>query len=95
MDKRIIYPHPDTDGVCLIIPAPGCGLTIEEIARKDTPAGVPYLIINAADVPDTLDFFDAWRADFSTPDGYGIGQDAWFAEQAAQGNTLNEASLTP
>jgi hypothetical protein len=95
MEKRIVYPHPDHDGVCMIIPAPGCGLPIEEIARKDTPAGVAYLIIDAAGVPDTLEFFDAWRADFSNPDGYGIGHDAWFAEQAAKGNDLSEASVTP
>jgi hypothetical protein len=32
MKKRIIYPT--DDGVAIIIPAPECGLTIEEIAAK-------------------------------------------------------------
>jgi hypothetical protein len=25
-----------------------------------------------------------WAADFRNPDGYGIGAEAWFAEQAAK-----------
>lgn len=34
--KRIIYPTPD-GGVAVIVPAPDCGLTIEQIAAKDVP----------------------------------------------------------
>lgn len=84
MDKRILYPSPERPGgVCLIIPAPGCPLTVEEIARKDTPAGLPYLIVDAADLPEEPGFFNSWEADFSNPDGFGIGHEAWFAEQAA------------
>jgi hypothetical protein len=33
MDKRIIYPT-DDGGVAVIVPAPNCGLTIEQIAEK-------------------------------------------------------------
>lgn len=82
MTQRIIYPTPE-GGVAIIIPATECGISIQEIARKDVPAGVPYKIINALDVPDDRTFRGAWEADFSEPDGHGIGQDAWFAEQAA------------
>ena len=40
MNSRIIYPT-DDGGVAVIIPAAECGLTIEEIAAKDVPAGKP------------------------------------------------------
>jgi hypothetical protein len=83
MDKRIIYPA-DEGGIALIIPALECGLAIEEIARKDVPAGKPYFIVDTADLPEDHEFFNAWEADFSNPDGHGIGADAWFPEQAAK-----------
>ncbi len=59
-DKRIIYPTPE-GGVAVIVPAPGCGLTIEEIARKDVPAGVDYRIVDAADIPADRTFRNAWE----------------------------------
>jgi len=58
-DKRIIYPTDDSV-VAVIVPAPGCGLTIEEIAKKDVPAGKPYQIIDVADVPSDRTFRNAW-----------------------------------
>jgi hypothetical protein len=61
---RVIYPT-DDGGVAVIIPAPECGLTIEEIAAKDVPAGKPYKIIDAADIPADRTFRDAWTADFT------------------------------
>jgi hypothetical protein len=77
--------HPNDDGwLSVINPAPECGLSIEEIARKDVPANKPYHIINADQLPQDNVFFNAWEADFSNPDGYGIGHDAWFAEQAVK-----------
>lgn len=81
MNKRIIYPHNGT--VAVITPLP-CGLSLEQIARKDVPANTPYLIIDADDIPEDRTYRDAWAADFSEPDGYGIGADAWFAEQENQ-----------
>jgi len=60
MDKRIIYPN-DNGGVVILIPAPECGLTIEEIAAKDVPVGKPYKIINAEDQPTDRTFRDAWE----------------------------------
>lgn len=59
MDKRIIYPT-DDGGVAIIVPAPGTGLTIEQIAQKDVPPGKPYQIIDAADVPDDRSYRNAW-----------------------------------
>lgn len=79
MNQFIIYPN-DEGGVALIMPTGE--LALSEVARKDVPAGKPYKIIARADLAD-FDFFDAWEADFSTPDGHGIGAEAWFAEQEA------------
>ena len=81
MTQRIIYPTPE-GGIAVIIPAPECGLSAQEIARKDVPAGTPYKIIDTVDVPDDRTFRNAWEGDFSEPDGHGIGQNAWFAERA-------------
>jgi hypothetical protein len=58
--KRIIYPTPE-GGVAIIIPAPECGLTVEQIAQKDVPAGVQYKIIDAADIPTDRTFRNAWE----------------------------------
>jgi hypothetical protein len=59
MDQRIIYPT-DDGGVAVIIPAPECGLTIEEIAAKDVPEGKPYKIVDVADIPSDRLFRNAW-----------------------------------
>jgi hypothetical protein len=59
-DKRIIYPT-DDGGVAVIIPAPDCVLTIEEIAAKDVPIGKPFKIIDAADQPKDRTFRNAWE----------------------------------
>ena len=60
MNQRIIYPT-DNGGVAVIIPADECGLTIEEIAAKDVPAGKPYKIVNVADIPSDRTFRNAWE----------------------------------
>lgn len=83
MNQRILYPN-DNGGISIIIPA-DCEITIEEIARKDVPAGTPYKIVDVSDVPTDRTFRAAWEADFSEPNGFGIGADAWFAEQATKG----------
>lgn len=77
MTKRIIYPT--QDGVAVLIPAGD--LSVEEVARKDVPAGVPYKIIDTADVPSDRTFRAAWEADIAEPDGVGIGAHAWFIEK--------------
>jgi hypothetical protein len=59
MNSRIIYPT-DEGGVAIIIPAPECGLTIEEIAAKDVPEGKPYKIVDVADIPSDRLFRNAW-----------------------------------
>lgn len=79
MEKFIIYPNWQNNGVALIMPTGE--LAIEEVARKDVPEGKPYLFVTRDQLPD-FDFFDAWEADFSNPNGHGIGSEAWFAEKA-------------
>ncbi len=58
--KRIIYPN-DDGGVSIVIPAAECGLTIEEIAAKDVPAGKDYKIVDVADIPTDRTFRNAWE----------------------------------
>ena len=64
MNQRIIYPT-DDGGICILTPAPECGLSLQEIAAKDVPSGKPYKIVDAADIPATREFRDAWTADFT------------------------------
>ena len=60
MGQYIIYPT-NEGGVAIIIPAPDCGLTIEEIAIKDVPEGKPYKIIELSEVPSDRTFRNAWE----------------------------------
>ena len=60
MNSRIIYPN-DDGGVSIVIPAAECGLTIEEIAAKDVPAGKPFKIVDVADIPTDRTFRNAWE----------------------------------
>ena len=70
MDKRIIYKN--TDGsISIIIPA-NCGLTVEQIAKKDVPTGLSYKIVNVSDISSDRTFRNAWTIDNSElTDGVG------------------------
>jgi hypothetical protein len=59
-NPRIIYPTPE-GGVAIIVPAPDCELTIDEIAAKDVPAGVPFKIVEADEIPTDRTFRNAWE----------------------------------
>lgn len=71
MTKIIIYPNSD-GGVSIITPNPNCLLSLEQIAKKDVPAGVPYKIVDAESIPSDRTFRAAWEADFTNPDGMGV-----------------------
>jgi hypothetical protein len=58
MDKRIVYQN-DEGGISIIVPA-DCGLTIEEIAAKDVPAGKEYHIVDVSEIPTDRTFRNAW-----------------------------------
>jgi hypothetical protein len=77
---KILYPNSD-GGICVIHPTGE--LPIEDICQKDVPAGTPYLIVEDDVIPSDRSFRGAWEADFSNPDGTGIGADAYFAAKAA------------
>jgi len=76
--KRIIYN--EADGMARVL-LPGdpdkTGLTVQQIAEKDVPKGLPFKIIEKADLPrhsdgtQDRDFREAWVADVSSPDGTG------------------------
>ncbi len=76
--QRIIYRNED-GSIGVLIPT-DCGLSIEQIAAKDVPAGRPYKIVGLEDMPadrsqralwtaDTIDLTDGVGAD------YGVGSD--------------------
>lgn len=57
--KRIIYPK-DDGGIAVIIPAPECGMTIQEIAARVVPAGKPFEIVDVSAIPSDRTFRGAW-----------------------------------
>ena len=77
MNMRIIYRSED-GGVVVITPSPDCGLTVEQIALKDVPAGKPFKIVDVTDIPTDRTMRDAWtvdEADLTDGQGadYGVG----------------------
>jgi hypothetical protein len=80
--NRIIYQN-DDGGVSVIVPTASAleTMTIEDIALKDVPAGKPFKIVTTEDIPSDRTFRNAWEADMSSPDGTGMGHDAWVAAQ--------------
>ena len=62
MNQRIIYPN-DDGGVSIVIPTEEylAEHTIEELAAKDVPAGKPYKIVDADDIPTDRTFRNAWE----------------------------------
>jgi len=79
VDKRVIYNNADGQ-LAILVPAPDCGLTIEEIALKDVPYGLPFKIVDLADLPADRTQRNAWTVDDKDlTDGvgadYGVGSD--------------------
>jgi hypothetical protein len=60
MTQRIIFPS-DDGGVSVIIPAPESGMTIQQIAEKDVPAGKPFKIVDVSDIPTDRTLRNAWE----------------------------------
>lgn len=71
--------YPTDSGVALTRPV-NTEIPVLELARGTTPAGVPFILVDENELPDDA-YFDAWSADFSEPDGYGIGLEAWQQEK--------------
>ena len=69
--KLAIFPN--TEGtISVLVPAPNCGLTLEQICQKDVPTGTKFKIIDSSELPADREFRDAWNYDFTTSyDGVG------------------------
>jgi hypothetical protein len=66
MTQRIIYKEPDgTVGIIIPTDEALAGYTIEQIAAKDVPAGLPYKIVDVADIPADRSARDLWDVDES------------------------------
>ena len=59
-DKRIIYRN-DQGGVSIVVPAPGTGLTLQEVIERSVPHGASYKVVNESDIPTDRTFRDAWE----------------------------------
>lgn len=46
--QRIIYKGSENN-ICILTPADGCELSIDEIAQRGVPSGTPYDIVDASD----------------------------------------------
>lgn len=68
--QRIIYPQGDGLPIAVVTPCDS-NADIRAVAAAAVPSGVPYLIVDETDFPETREYRDAWSADFSQPDGYG------------------------
>ena len=62
--NRVIY-KTDEGGVAVIVPTDEAlrSHSIQEIAEKDVPAGKPFKIVDASDIPSDRTFRNAWEAD--------------------------------
>jgi hypothetical protein len=81
--NRIIYLQ-DNGVVAVIIPTPEAleQHGIQAIAIKDVPAGKPFKIVDAADIPSDRSDRDAWTVDEADlTDGIG-GESSEFEVQA-------------
>lgn len=52
--KMIMYRDPSTGSLVFLAPAQNCGLSLQQIAAKDVPAGKPFTFVDFDDVPPTL-----------------------------------------
>ena len=59
---RIIYQN-DKGEVSVIIPAPDCRYSMEELSKKCVPEGKNYKIIEDSDLPKDRFFRNAWEYD--------------------------------
>lgn len=80
-NRRVIYKD-ENGNVCILTPTPEClkSHTLEEIAEKDVPEGVPYKIVDVSEIPTDRTFRNAWDIDESElTDGVG-GSNTSFRE---------------
>jgi len=84
MSNVIIYKNAD-DSVSVIHPTEEAlsKHTIQEIAEKDVPSGLPFKIVPASDIPSDRTFRNAWTVDEATlTDGTGAEHDMFITDPA-------------
>lgn len=62
MAERILY-NDEQGHLCMIIPFAESGLTTMETALKDVPTGLPFRIVDEADLPQDGSPFETWYVD--------------------------------
>ena len=70
---KVIYKN-ENGGVSILHPTDEAlsFMTIDDIAKKDVPTGLPYKIVEDSEVPTDRAFRDAWTVDEATlTDGVG------------------------
>lgn len=71
---RIIYENEDKSIVILIPTEEAVSIcTIEDIAEKDVPTGLPYWIVDASTIPSDRTFRGAWEIGDSLGEPHGFG----------------------
>lgn len=66
---KVIYQKAD-NGIALMVFSSKYS-DILDAAKRFVPKGRPFLLIKDEDIPQDDEFFEAWEADFSKPDGIG------------------------
>ena len=63
---KIIYKN-ESGGVSILHPTDEAlsFMTIDEIAKKDVPTGLPYKIVEDSEIPTDRTFRDAWEVDIN------------------------------
>lgn len=70
---KIVYKN-ESGGVSIITPTPEAleHMTIDEIALRDVPTGLPFAIVEDSEIPTDRTYRDAWVVDKSIlTDGVG------------------------
>ena len=70
---KIVYKN-ESGGVSIITPTPEAleHMTIDEIALRDVPTGLPFAIVEDSEIPTDRTYRDAWVVDESIlTDGVG------------------------
>lgn len=84
MSQLIIHKN-EVGGVALVIPSQEALeiYSVFEIGLKDTTTGEPFWVVDRDQLPNNMEFFDAWELDLEAlgePSGYGMDYDDWDKE---------------
>lgn len=82
----IVYPN----GTGISVVYPSGELSLIDIAEKDVPAGHPFRFVDASEVPSDDEARQNWQVDFTEPDGWGLGHDAWWAAKLTESELPGE-----